>query len=262
MKKKIQLLVFSLKPGKEIQGQRTILLFLGFSIDPVNKFISDFESSIIQLFDFEIFSLKSKKESKISINRDAIDSYIHIELEAANQNDSMENAADQLNMIIINLYKITDLYLFSFRENVILYKKDTINKIFLENSNNIKELQENVKFFYESREKANENIQILIDKYNALYDDYIKIINKYNELNHKSNSYTREIESLKFTNYKLEKSSEIQQEKFEQIINSRKIICPKCNGTGTVPHFNSYAKRYEDNGCPVCRSTGRVNEYD
>jgi hypothetical protein len=275
MGKKIQLLGLALKDGSEFE-EKTVFFFLGFNTEQVNTFISEFDNDKIIILDY--FSLNTKTEEQIFLENSDIEYYKHFEIDSTTENDTMESAADQLNFVLNSnlIFNIVDIYLLLYRDVKVLCNKVELDdyeadnkkhfKELLDGYNQIKEDHNNLIDDYHSLNEARKEVidayQTLFNKYNALYDDYEKIINKYNDLNHQTKSYSREIQNLKYTNQSIERSSQIQRQNFENKLTSRKIICPKCNGTGTIRHYNASMQTWIDNYCcPVCLGNKRVNEY-
>jgi hypothetical protein len=259
MGKKIQLLGLALKDLPEFKEQKTVLLFLGFDPEQVNKFIIDFDNGNKEIFNFDFFNVNTKTEETIYFEKSEIDYYKYFEIDSLTENDTKEDAADQfMSMLVTNLFNIVDIYLLMHRDLKVLYDKGYIDQKRDAYNNLIDEYN----LLNDSRKEVIDAYQILFNKYNALFDDYEKIINKYNNLNHQTRVYSREIQNLKYTNQSIEKASQIQLQNFENKLASRKIICPKCNGTGKIRHYNASMKTWiDDYCCPVCNGNKRVNEY-
>ena len=276
MKNKIQILIISCKPEKEILGENKLTLLLGFDKEAINNFKTNVEVKKIETFNLTRVTRITRPYTfeNIVINRSAIDSYNTFEIELMNDNFSLDLAVDEFVNFFNQLHIFTNMYLEEVKDTQILVEK----KIFEDNFNTINKLNESSNYLMEkgnelndkhnkliedynelndSRNEIIDKYQIVFNKYNALYDDYIKLIDKYNDSNKR---HTKEVHSLQNESAYLAKSFEQKQEQFENNLKSRKVICPNCKGTGKT--YKEWIGKWGDYHCDVCNGKGRVTEYE
>lgn len=276
MKNKIQILIISCKPEKEILGANKCALLLGFDKEAINNFKLNVDEKKLETFDLNRITRITRPYTfeNIVINRSVIDSYNAFEIELLNDDSALDLAVDEF----LNFYKqsniFTNMYLESNKDKEILVNKGiwednktNFNKL-NEFSNHLEEkgnelndkhnkLIEDYNELNDSRNEIIDKYQIVFNKYNALYDDYIKLIDKYNDSNKR---HTKEVHSLQSESTYLARTIEQKQEQFENNLKSRKVICPNCKGTGKT--YKEWTSKWGDYPCDVCNGKGRVTEYE